>query len=366
MTTELPPWRVRVRVHSPNPSPDEAWLAQVTEAPLYPEREIVDAHHHLWDRHGHRYLLEEYADDIGFSGRNVVASVYVQCRTMYRADGSQWQKPLGEVEFVRGIAAQARSGHYGTTRVAAAIVACADLCHRHTLIQQLDALIDAGGGLVRGIRMPLAAHTDERVISNPVPVQDGVMLTPDFLWGAQQLAQRGLSLDVWVYQSQLAQVAQLAAACPGLRIVVNHMGGPLGVGPYATHQPEHFEHWRQGVQALAVLPNVVMKLGGFAMPVMGLGLRDQALPPTSKQLAVKIKPFIDVCLESFGATRCLFESNFPVDKGGVSYAVLWNAFCRVSEGWSDAEIKAAFSGTAKQVYRLGNDVCQPLAPSGQS
>ncbi|WP_211313857.1 amidohydrolase family protein [Marinomonas piezotolerans] len=348
----LPSWQQRMVVSSPNPNPNSEWLAQVVEDPLLPELEIVDAHHHLWDRSGFRYLLEEYADDIGFSGRNVVASVFVQCRSMYRQHGAEEMKPVGEVEFVRGVAAQANSGYYGKTSVSAAIVGGANLLLGSKVATVLDAMQEAGGGLFKGVRTPVAAHAEDVIRSNPVPVPEGLMLTKEFIAGAEQLVQRDLLLDLWVYQSQLHEVTQLARALPSLRIVINHAGGPLGVGTYSINRERHFSEWRVALSELANCPNVSIKLGGFGMPIMGFEFSKKPMPPSSKELAQHIAPYINVCIELFGHERCMFESNFPVDKGSYSYGVLWNAFCRVSEHWSAHERDLVFQGTARSIYQI--------------
>lgn len=345
-------WRKRPAVSSPNPTPRPDWLARVHEPSLAPEQDIVDAHHHLWDREGFRYLLEEFADDIGDSGQRVTASVYVQCRTMYRAGGPEAYKPVGEVEFIRGISAQARSGHYGTTDVAAAIVGYADLLMGAGVAPVLDALLEAGGGRFRGVRVPVAAHPDSAVRSNPVPAPEGLMVCSPFIEGARELARRGLSLDLWAYQTQLDEVATLARRIPELSIVLDHAGGPLGVGRYAGHSLEHYQAWRDGLARLAELPNVVVKVGGFGMPIMGFGFDKGREPPGSRRLAQAIQPYVDSCIDLFTPARCLLESNFPVDKGGVSYGVLWNAYHRITAQWSRDERNAVFRDTAKRVYRL--------------
>ncbi|WP_111638856.1 amidohydrolase family protein [Marinomonas shanghaiensis] len=351
----LEAWQQRMLVSSPNPNPNKEWLSQVEEAPLLPELPIVDAHHHLWDRSGFRYLLEEYADDIGFSGRNVVASVFVQCRSMYRQDGPERMKPVGEVEFVRGIAAQARSGYYGKTKVAAAIVGGADLLLGREVASVLDAMQEAGGRLFKGVRTPVAAHPDPVIRSNPVPVPEGLMLTKAFIAGAEQLVQRDLLLDLWVYQTQLTEVARLAQAQPNLRIVINHAGGPLGLGLYKFDREQHFADWRAALAELAACPNVFIKLGGFGMPIMGFEFHSKSRPPSSVELAKCIAPYINACIELFGHDRCMFESNFPVDKGSYSYGVLWNAFCRVAELWNVQARDQVFHATASRLYQIDRD-----------
>ncbi|QFT84624.1 Amidohydrolase [Halomonas sp. THAF12] len=360
------PWRRRPDVATPNPPPRPEWLARVREPSLAPAQEIVDAHHHLWDRRGFRYLLEEFADDIGDSGHRVTASVYVQCRTMYRAGGPEAYRPVGEVEFVRGISAQARSGHYGPTDVAAGIVGHADLLLGADVAPVLEALMEAGGGRFRGVRVPVAAHPDPAVRSNPVPAPEGLMVSAPFIEGARELARRGLSLDIWAYQTQLDEVATLARRVPELTIVLDHAGGPLGVGPYAagndaSHEPPHRQAWRDGLARVAERPNVMLKIGGFGMPIMGFGFgfgfgfASGAEPPDSRQLAEAIAPDVEACIERFTPQRCMLESNFPVDKGGVSYGVLWNAYHRLTASWDQEARDAVFRDTATRVYRLPAD-----------
>ena len=357
--TLLMPWQRRMKVDSPNPNPKEAWLSLVQEAPLRPSQPIVDAHHHLWDRDGFRYLLEEYTDDIGYSGRNVVASIFVQCRSMYRQHGPEALKAVGEVEFVRGIAAQAQSGYYGSTHVAAGIVGGADLMLGDAVAPVLDAMQDAGNHLFKGVRTPVAAHADPSIRSNPVPTREGLMRTPAFIAGAKQLAQRGLVLDLWVYQTQLDDVVHLAQTLPTLRIVVNHAGGPLGIGTYQEHPERHFADWRRALSQLAACPNIFIKIGGFGMPIMGFDWTSASTPPTSLALASRIEPYVAACIELFGYQRCMFESNFPVDKGSFSYSVLWNAYMRVTQEWTETDRQQVFHDTACHVYQL-----EPLSSSG--
>ncbi|MFM2150015.1 MAG: hypothetical protein RLZZ187_2321 [Pseudomonadota bacterium] len=329
----------------------EDWLAQRVEDILLPDLPIVDPHHHLWDREGERYLLDDLLADTG-SGHDIRATIFVQCGAMYRPDGPEELRPLGETEFVNGIAAMAASGWYGATRACAGIVGCADLTLGEKVGPVLDAQMAAAGARFRGVRNRTAWHPSPEVRSNLITPPPGPLAHPRFIEGARQLAVRGLSLDIWAYQTQLPEVAAIARAVPELTVVVNHCGGPLGVGPYAGRTAERFAAWQRNVLALAELPNTVMKLGGLAMEVAGhdFYLRDQ--PPTSAELEQAWRPVIHTLIEAFGAKRCMFESNFPVDKGMCGYAVLWNAFKRLAAGASEEEREALFSGTATRIYRL--------------
>lgn len=275
---------------------------------------------------------------------------------MYRASGPTAYRSVGEVEFVRGLSAQARSGYYGPTDVAAAIVGHADLLMGANVAPVLETLMETGGGRFRGVRMPVAAHPDPTVRSNPVPAPEGLMVSKPFTEGARELAHRGLSLDIWAYQTQLDEVAILARRLPALTIVLDHAGGPLGVGPYcSSHADRHSVHrraWRAGLARLAELPNVMLKIGGFGMPIMGFGFDTGKVPPDSQRLADAIAPDVDACIEHFTPSRCMLESNFPVDKGSISYGVLWNAYHRLTASWSQEERNAVFHDTATRVYRL--------------
>jgi L-fuconolactonase len=338
----------------------EDWLAQRVEEILLPDLPVVDAHHHLWDREAERYLLDDLLRDTG-SGHDIRATVFVQCGAMYRPDGPEELRPLGETEFVNGIGAAAASDRYGPTRACAGIVGFADLTLGDRVAPVLDAQMAAAGARFRGVRNRTAWHPSPEVRSNLLGPPPGPLEDPSFIHGARQLAARGLVLDVWAYQTQLPLVAAIARAVPGLIVVVDHCGGPLGVGPYATRGAEGFAAWRAEVLGLAALPNTVMKLGGLAMEVAGhdFHLRDQ--PPASAELEAAWRPVIHTLIEAFGPSRCMFESNFPVDKGMCSYAVLWNAFKRLAAGAGEDERAALFAGTATRVYRLHEAPgCAPL------
>lgn len=327
------------------------WLALHSEPALEPDREVVDAHHHLWDRPGSRYLLPELLAD-AVDGHRVVQTVFVQSRSMYRAGGPEALRPVGEVEFANGAAAMSASGFYGPARACAAIVGCADLSLGDAVSPVLDALASAGNGRLRGIRFPVAFHPDEAVRSTPAVSPPGLMASAAFRAAASAVARAGLSLDVWAYHTQLPEVATLAAALPDLTVVVDHCGGPIGVGPYEGRREAAFAEWSDAMAALAERPNVVVKLGGLAMRVGGFDFDQRPRPPSSDDLATAWRPTVETCIALFGPDRCMFESNFPVDKGMVGYRVLWNGFKRLAAGLSEDEKRALFAGTARRVYRL--------------
>ena len=329
----------------------EDWLARNREPAIEPDLPIVDAHHHLWDRVDSRYLFDDLLADMN-AGHDVRATVFVQAGAMHRRSGPAELQPIGEIEFANGVAAQAASGTYGRRYACAAIVGRADLTLGDRVEPVLAAAIAAGNGRLRGIRYPVSYHPHDAVrVGSSVPPR-GVLLDPAFQEGARRLARHRLALDVWAYHTQLGEVDALARAAPGTTVVLDHVGGPIGVGPYAGRHDETFAEWRRGMVDLARHPNVVVKLGGLGMRVSGSTFHERAAPPTSEELATTWRPYIATTLELFGTKRCLFESNFPVDKGMFSYGVMWNAFKRLAAGASGVEKTALFSGTAMAVYRL--------------
>jgi L-fuconolactonase len=331
--------------------PNEGWLAKAThEAILEPDLPIIDTHHHLWRRPDHRYLLHELLADLE-TGHNVVATVFLQCHAMYRADGPEDLRPVGETEFVAGIAAMSDSGAFGKTRVAAGIVGYADLTLDGRVEAVLEAQIRAGGGRFRGVRH--SGNWDAvPIIGNGAPGPD-IYRRPDFRAGLARLAAFGLSLDAWVFFTQLQDVIDLARAYPGTNIIMGHVGGVLGYGPYAGRRDEIFASWKASVTELAKCPNVTMKLGGMMMRSALYDYGAAERPVTSEELAALWRPYLETCIELFGPRRCMFESNFPVEKMGIGWAGLWNAFKRIAAGASADEKRALFHDTAERVYRLG-------------
>jgi len=328
------------------------WLAaQAAEPILDPTLPIVDPHHHLWDMPHHRYLLPELLADTG-SGHNVVATVFVDCMAFYRADGPDELKPVGETEFANGVAAMAASGRFGPTRACAGIVSHADLTRGAAARAVLEAHIQAGNGRFRGIRHAAGWDASPEIRNSHTRPPQGLYGQAAFREGFAQLAPLGLSFEAWQYHPQLADVTALAQAFPDTSIVLNHCGGPLGVGPYAGRGDEIFANWKRDLLALARCPNVSVKVGGLGMRISPSDFHARPAAPTSQQLADGWKPWVETCIEAFGAQRCMFESNFPVDKISTGYAVLWNAFKRLAAGASADDKTALFSGTASRVYRL--------------
>jgi len=331
----------------PRPLPNPVWLGKLSEEILEPDLPIVDPHHHIWDHPGSRYLLDELLADVG-SGHNIVATVFIQCGSGYRTSGPEEMRPIGESEFVRGIAEEGdRRG--GKTKMCAGIVSFADL-RLPNLDAVLEGQIAAAGGRFRGIRQ-IAAY-DPAIISGSsyVPTA-GLMDEPGFRRGMKRLPAHNLTFEAWIYHPQIKTLIEVARECPETKIVLNHFGGPLGVGPY--QRSEVFAGWRASIKELSRCPNVYVKLGGLAMIVNAFDFHLAPLPPSSGEMAAAWRPYVEACIEDFGANRCMFESNFPVDKGACSYPALWNAFKRLASGASASEKADLFAGTASRFYRLG-------------
>ena len=331
---------------------DPVWLARTSEEILDPQLPIIDPHHHLYDQPGNLYLFDDLRADVQ-SGHNVRATVYVQGGSMYRAGGEPAMAPVGEVEFANGVAAMAASGAYGAARLCAGIVGFADLALGEHVAPTLDAEIAAGGGRFRGVRFTTKWDPDEAIRGARRTLPPGFLGDAGFRRGFAALAARGLSFDAWVVHPQLGDVADLARAFPDTPIIVNHCGGLMAaVGVYAARREDSIAQWGASMAALAGCANVAVKLGGLGMPNMGLGLHRRPAPASSEELAALWRPYIEPCIELFGPDRCMFESNFPPDKHGASYAVLWNAFKRLTAGHTPSEKRALFAATAARIYRL--------------
>jgi predicted TIM-barrel fold metal-dependent hydrolase len=331
--------------------PRPEWLALREEDVLDPARPIVDPHHHLWDRGGQRYLIEEITSDIA-SGHNVIATVYVEARSMYRARGPEAFRPVGEVEFANGAAAMSASGGYGPAAVCTGIVGHVNLLLGDGARPVLEAEIAAGQGRFRGIRHSSAWDADADVAGMYATRPKGLLLDSTFRKGFACLAPLSLSFDSWLFHPQIGELADLARAFPDTRIVLDHCGGPAGIGNYANRREEVFACWKASIQDIAKCPNVVVKLGGLAMRLLGYDFHERPEPPSSEELAAAWRPYLETCIEAFGPERSMFESNFPPDKGQCSYQVIFNAFKRIAASCSEVEKNALFAKTATDFYRL--------------
>jgi L-fuconolactonase len=332
------------------------WLALTQEPALEPDLPICDPHHHFWDHRTarmpyQRYLLDELVSDIS-SGHNVRSTVFIEARSMYRASGPEEMRPVGEVEFVQGLAAASASGLYGPGRAAAAIIGHADLNLGSRVEPVLEALQTASPNRFRGIRHSVTwdPHPEvENTAAHRMPQQ---LSSDDFREGARILARMGFSFEAWLNFPQLPELADFAKAIPDLPIIVNHVGGLLRLGPYANRDDEVLATWRSGIAEVAACANTYVKLGGVGMPRAGFDWHTRAEPIGSEELAASLSPFMDYCIEQFGPNRSMFESNFPVDKVSYSYCIMYNAFKRLSKGYSTTERAAMFHDTATGVYRI--------------
>lgn len=331
------------------------WLALTEEPTLEPEIPICDPHHHFWDCRSERipyqrYLLHELYADLN-SGHNLRSTVFVEARAMYRIDGPEEMRPVGEIEFVQGLAAAAATGLYGEAKAAAAIVGHANLNLGDRAAPVLEALQAASPNRFRGIRHGLTWDDHPGIPNNSYGLKDQ-MSGDGFRDGARVLARMGLSFDAWLYFPQMPQLVEFAQEIPELTIVLNHIGGMLRIGPYANRDEEVLPTWRAGIEAVAKCPNVVVKVGGISQPRTGYDWSARDKPIGSEELAETMAPYLNYVIEQFGPNRCMFESNFPPDKVGQSYNVLFNAFKRLSKGYSVAERAAMFHDTAARVYRI--------------
>ena len=336
-----------------------AWLAKRVEAALEPGLPICDPHHHLWDHHvafANRYLLDEFLADIGGGGgggHNVVSTVFLECEAFYRANVDETMAPVGEIEAINGVAAMSASGLYGKTRVAAAMVGFADLRLGEAVGDVLAAEIQAGGGRFRGVRHSSAHDPSGAIIGADGTNPNGdVFADATFRQGFGQLAPLNLSFDSWLYHPQIPELTDLAQAFPETAIVLGHVGGPLGIGPYAGRRDEIFATWARDMTALSACANVHVKLGGLAMKLTGFGHHKLDQPPSSEILAGDWRPYLMHCIEAFGPERCMFESNFPVDRASCAYTTLWNAFKHVTVDFSAADKAALYHDTATRFYRI--------------
>lgn len=332
-----------------HPKPELAWLAQHSEDVIDPDLPIVDTHQHFYDSQGYTYHLDEFLDDVN-SGHNVVATIYVQAYWSYRTGGSERMRVLGETERVLAMAAEAER-RKTRARICAGIVGHVELTLGAEAEPVLAAEIDCGRGRVKGIRN-ITGRNPHFIASISTPPAFGVMSTDSFRAGFALLDKFGLTYDAWLYHPQIDELVDLARAFPRTPIVLNHLGGPLGLGPYRGKRQEVFADWHKKITTLASCENVHIKLGGQGMILSGFDFNLRPLPPSSEQLADAWGPYILAAIEAFGVKRCMFESNFPPDKNTCSYVTIWNAFKRIVAAASQDEKRALFHDVAARFYRL--------------
>jgi L-fuconolactonase len=317
------------------------------EAPLEPELPICDAHHHLWERPPNGYLLDNLLQDLR-SGHNTVSTVVVECNYAYRTAGPDELRPVGETEFLESVANRVAADSTIKARVAAAIVGHADLTLGDAVAAVLEAHLAASPSRFRGIRHS-ATWDESDALRSEAP--QGLLADNRFRRGFVWLQKFGLSFDAWLYHPQMMELVDLARAFPDVTIILNHIGAPLGVGPYAGKRDEVFQAWSRGVAAVASCPNVVVKLGGVGSLRSGYDWHERAVKPSSEELAQVLKPYFEYCIDKFGVERCMFESNFPVEKLSNDYGNLWNAFKKITRHYARGERAALLHDTAGRVYR---------------
>lgn len=325
------------------------WLAREVEAAVEPDLPVIDPHHHLWDPPGARYLFDELRADLD-CGHRVDATVYVNAYTMYRAKGPDALRPVGETEFAAGVAAMSESGAYGATAVCAGIVAYVDFALGAAVAPVIEAHRVAAGGRLRGFRGRTAWHPDPEI--HKWGTDPDILARPETRAAVAAIARAGLVFDAFVHQNQLQELVQLCRAFPEMPVVIDHAGGPIGCGPYKARRAEMFAAWRDGIRALAELPNTHIKLSGFGMRFNGWDYHLDERPPSSDRLAEDWRPEVEACIEAFGPGRAMFASNFPVDKAMFGYATMWNAFKKLTRGMGAGERTALLSATAARVYAI--------------
>lgn len=327
---------------------NSAWLAQIKEEVLDPDRDIVDPHHHLWPQPSMGYNLAELLSDTT-DGHRVSQTVYMECGAAYLREGPEHLKCVGETEFIANAARLAKKENSSTQ--IAGLVARADLRDKN-LDSTLDAHETAAEGLFRGIRQAGACSEGIEGLVIPGGAEAHLFEQDAFRRGLEHLGAMGLTYDTWLYHFQLPEFVELARAVPDTTMILDHFGTPLGVGPFAEQREAIFEQWKSDIEELAACPNVFMKIGGLAMPDNGFGWHRREMPPSSDEFVDSQSPYYDHTIACFGPERCMFESNFPVDRLSVGYRVLWNAFKKMTLHFSEGDKNLMFSGVARKVYRL--------------
>lgn len=328
------------------------WLAGRVEEAVDAQQRIVDPHHHLWNRGGSTYLAPELLADTGAT-HNVTQTVFVECMSKYNRDAPEPLQPVGETVFVAAEAAKMREGVGATIE---GIVGFADLALGDAVEEVLRAHEEAAGGLFRGVRHGTAWSSDPTIGIAHTNPPEGLLGDPTFRAGAAKLASMGHSFDAWLFHPQLDELVAFARALPELSIVLDHLGAPLGVGEYAGADDEVRRVWAASLAELATCSNVTLKIGGIGMDnYFGTGWTADEIPPSSEAVAAHWGDRIRWCIDTFGPGRCMFESNFPVDRQSLTYAVVWNAFQRiVADHFDQAERDDLFWRSASRVYRLAN------------
>ena len=334
---------------------NEDWLKLNLEEPIDKDLPIIDPHHHLWDLDFGRYLYEDLLSDINISGHNVIASVYIMSSAntkIYDKNAAKEFESIPEIIFACEQGEKAKAIYPHKCKVNESIVGSLDLRHGEKIMPVIEKAISLSKGKLKGIRMLLASHSDPKITSGAVKASLGIMKDPKFLEGAKILQKYNLSLDFWIHHTQLNEMEYIARSIPELSIILNHVGGPIHLGPYEGKIALTHREWRHSMMRLATLQNVSVKLGGLGMAVNGSKFFNNPIPPSSDALCESWKPWIFETLDLFGFDRCMFESNFPVDKGSCSYGNLWNAFKKISTSMNQDEKNKLFYQNAAKVYKI--------------
>ena len=325
------------------------WLNQVQEETIDPGREIVDPHHHMWRTSGlPTYLLEDLWADTE-SGHNIVKTVFMECGAEYRRGGPEHLRPIGETEFVDAAASASRGQNKA---VISGIVGHTDLTQSPEIIREVCKAHATASSLFRGIRHG-GAHDPTTSLrwGDATPYPD-LFERPDFRRGVAELGTLGYTYDSWHYHFQNDAFTDLAQAAPETTIVLDHFGTPVAIGAYEGKMADVLIEWKASISRMAQSPNVVVKIGGLAMPPNGFGWHRQDVPPDSDQVASAHREYYLHTIDAFGPSRCMFESNFPVDKLSLSYHTYWNAMKKIASEYSASEQDALFCDTATRVYKL--------------
>ena len=328
------------------------WIAQIKEEIINPELPIIDPHHHLWNGDNQLagsfpYLIENLNEDT-FSGHNIVGTIFMECAQGYYLDGEEKYKPVGETEFVINLIKDSEKLSKSTNIMG--IIGFADLMLGHEVKDVLNTHLSKGEGLFRGIRHAAGWDKNNEIHnshSNPI---ENIYHNKSFMKGAEELINLKLTFDAWHYHHQINDLSIFAKKYPELTIIHDHFGGPLGVGPYEGKKEEIFKKWKDDISLLSESKNVYAKLGGLAMPVNGWNFHKQNKPASSDQIVDMHHEYYLHTINCFGVERCMFESNFPVDRRSVSYHVIWNAFKKMVLGYSDEDKNKLFFKNAKDVY----------------
>tara|TARA_B100000575_G_scaffold63414_1_gene48476 strand:- start:395 stop:1435 length:1041 start_codon:yes stop_codon:yes gene_type:complete len=339
---------------------DLDWLKKIREDVIDPEQRIIDPHHHLWPKTNegsanvkrlrlYNYMLEDFWQDTS-SGHNVTDSVYIECSEFFWNSEKEHLNPVGETEHIKGLAQLSQKNSTKTS--ISGIIGHANLLLGKDVNEVLERHIDIGGNLFKGIRHAGSWDPSDKINNSHHNPPRDMYLMKEFGEGVKALRNKSLVFEAWQYHHQLTQVVHLARNNPDLVIVLDHFSGPLGVGSYATKKEEVYDNWKKDLKELSRCDNVIAKLGGLAMPVNGLGFETNPNPPTSNEFMSIQRQFYLTTIDFFGTERCMFESNFPVDKYSVSYHVLWNAFKNLVKDFSQTEKDHLFFKTASNVYNI--------------